>query len=180
MSRLEDNLTREDLANIFFKGNGAEVGVEQGVFAEIICKAPDVKKLYCVDAWKSYRPYRDHVRQSKLDMFYDITKERLLGYNVEYIRKFSVDAAKDFEDGSLDFVYIDANHSYDFVKQDIAAWAPKVRSGGVIAGHDYIRRKGQDEFYNVIPAVDEYVAANNLTLYVFRGDHPPSWMVIKP
>jgi predicted O-methyltransferase YrrM len=177
MTSITDHLGRNELAKMF-KGIGAEIGVEQGVFAEEIMKTAD--KLYCVDAWQSYRAYRDHVRQSKLDAFYDITKNRLDGLNVEYVRKFSVDAAKDFADGSLDFVYIDANHSYEYVKQDIELWAPKVKSGGIVSGHDYIRRKGQSEYYNVVPAVNEYVAANNLQLYVFRGDHPPSWAFIKP
>lgn len=57
--------------------------------------------------------------------------------DVKIIRKFSGAASQDFKDGSVDFVFIDANHNYDPVRADIAAWLPKVRSGGIIAGHDY-------------------------------------------
>ncbi len=53
------------------------------------------------------------------------------------IRLPSVHAARLYRDNSLDFVYIDADHRYEFVKQDILAWRPKIKKGGVIAGHDY-------------------------------------------
>ncbi len=53
------------------------------------------------------------------------------------IRSASDDAAAHFEDGTVDFVFIDANHTYDFVRRDVLAWLPKVKPGGIIAGHDY-------------------------------------------
>ena len=65
------------------------------------------------------------------------------------MRMDSVEAAKRVEDGSLDFVFIDGDHSYDGCKRDIAAWTPKVKLGGWIGGHDYSERWG------VKRAVDE-------------------------
>jgi predicted O-methyltransferase YrrM len=66
---------------------------------------------------------------------------RLLQNNLttatQYLRKPSVEAALDFKDESQDFVFIDADHSYEAVKADIEAWYPKVRPGGMLAGHDY-------------------------------------------
>jgi SAM-dependent methyltransferase len=49
----------------------------------------------------------------------------------------SVAAAASFPDGSLDFVFIDADHAYGSVRADLLAWLPKVRPGGTLAGHDY-------------------------------------------
>jgi cephalosporin hydroxylase len=69
------------------------------------------------------------------------------------IRLPSVEASKLYKDGNLDFVFIDAMHTYDAVKEDIAAWLPKVRVGGVLAGHDYdwpeVRRAVDEAFPNV-------------------------------
>ncbi|RJR26972.1 class I SAM-dependent methyltransferase [candidate division WWE3 bacterium] len=171
--------TRNDLAQEF-SGIGAEIGVEQGVFSEIICLNNNVKKLYSIDAWKSYRGYRDHVRQQKLDSFYELSKMRLAKYNCEIVRKFSKEAASDFIDGALDFVYIDANHEYAHVQDDIMLWVKKVRVGGIVSGHDYVRRKGQDSFYGVVRAVNEYVIENKIEeLVIYRGDTSPSWKFIK-
>lgn len=75
----------------------------------------------------------------------------------------SVDAAMRFPDGSLDFVFIDANHSYAAVKEDIAVWLPKLRAGALLAGHDY----GNPDYAfgaEVKRAVDEAVAEHGWTL----------------
>jgi hypothetical protein len=55
------------------------------------------------------------------------------------IRSDSVNGAELFNDESLDFIYIDANHKYEFVKQDMETWFPKLRNGGIFAGHDYLK-----------------------------------------
>lgn len=170
--------TRSDLAKLF-EGTGAEIGVERGVFSETICQNPKVKKLYAIDAWEAYRGYRDHTRQKKLDGFYEIAKKRLTLYRCKIVRKFSLDAAPDFPDKSLDFVYIDANHDYRHVFEDLTIWSKKVKKGGVISGHDYIRRKGQARYYAVIPAVNDFVKANQIeTLIIYRKEPPASWCFI--
>ncbi len=170
------NQGRKDLAALF-GGIGVEVGTEQGEYAEVIATFADV--LYCVDAWKAHKGYRDHTRQSKLDRFYAITQERLGSFlNVWLVRLFSMDAVKTFADNSLDFVYIDANHDYEHVTEDITEWAKKVKPGGIVSGHDYTKRKGQDKYYDVVRAVDDYVAAHGKELTIWRGDSPASWSFI--
>lgn len=137
-------MTRDKLGDLFrFLGfkEGAEVGVERGAFSEVLLNAHPTMILHCVDAWQSHKGYRDHVSQEKLDRFYEETRRRLVGRNAILHRGFSVDVAATFADKSLDFVYIDANHDLPNTIADIHAWLPKVRSGGIIAGHDYIRRK---------------------------------------
>lgn len=176
--------TRHDMARFFADWNlsvGAEIGVERARFSEVLCTLNPSLKLYAVDPWRAYRGYRDHVSQEKLDAFYAETIKRMSSHNCQIIRASSVDAAMMFEDETLDFVYIDANHKYENVKEDIAAWFPKVRKGGILSGHDYIRRKGQADLYGVVEAVQEFVRENQIApLYIWRGDKSPSWMIIKP
>ncbi len=164
---------RNELAKSF-KGIGVEIGVERGHFSKVILQYCD--KLYAIDAWQTYSKYREHVTQERLDAFYEETKERLKNFNCEIIRKFSSEAVKDFEDESLDFVYIDANHSYESVKEDIELWKPKVKIGGILAGHDYMNVPKREGIYGVIKAVDELLPDRE----IIKGDKSPSWLWIKP
>ena len=76
-------------------------------------------------------------------------------------RMKSVDAANEVPD-ELDFVFIDADHSYEGCHSDIQAWAKKIKPGGLLCGHDYDNSEYPQ--WGVKRAVDEYVAANGLTL----------------
>ncbi len=168
-----------DLFNDLGFTKGAEIGVEQGEFSEILAKANPALKLYCIDAWKAYKGYRDHTNQDKLEGFYESTKKRLEPYNCQIVRKFSVDASREFEENSLDFVYIDGNHSFYNVVADIHHWLPKVRPGGIICGHDYIKSAKYNHI-NVVDAVNGYVSAYNIKpLFILFGDDIPSWLWVK-
>jgi hypothetical protein len=79
--------------------------------------------------------------------------------NFKLIRKSSVKAALDFENASLDLVFIDAIHTYESVKKDIETWLPKVRVGGCLSGHDY-----SVEFFGVIQAVNEKLGVDNIVI----------------
>jgi predicted O-methyltransferase YrrM len=161
---------------------GAEIGTEEGRYAEQICRAIPNVKLFCVDPYQAYDRYADHVEQSRLDHFYRVAKHRLTEqnkFNVEIIRATSLAAVRRFRPGSLDFVFIDGNHHFDFVVQDIIAWAPIVRKGGIVAGHDY-KPEGQEETpipFGVIQAVNAYTDAHKIApWFVTKRDRCPSWM----
>jgi len=77
---------------------------------------------------------------------------------IKWIYKRSEEAGGEIEDGSLDFVYIDADHSYGFVKKDIEIWTKKVKSGGLVGGHDY----DPGRFDGVVKAVNEYCKKNKI------------------
>lgn len=169
---------------------GVEVGVERGIYSEALCRENPGVKLFCVDAWKAHRGYRDHVDQGKLDRFFVETQERLAPYpRATLVRKFSLDAAKDFADGSLDFVYLDANHGLEHVIADLAAWAKKVRPGGIVAGHDYSRHKLPDQI-QVVQAVRAWTDAQEIEPWFVLGtesveahpirDKSRSWFYVKP
>ena len=164
---------------------GVEVGVERGVYSKKLCELVPNLKLYGVDPWQIYEGYRDHVGQDRLDLFFQETRERMKPFNYQIIRDFSVNAAKRFEDESLDFVFIDAAHEYESVVEDIAAWAPKVRKGGIVSGHDYMNlghtgMNGVITPYGVKQAVNEWVEKKKIKhLFSLKKDKCPSWMYVK-
>lgn len=95
-------------------------------------------KCYAVDTWEGSDEHSDdpYIRTNKMYPLF-ISNTQKVSSVVTPIRKTSVDGAKEFEDASIDVVFIDACHSYECVKEDIAAWLPKVKTGGIISGHDY-------------------------------------------
>jgi len=164
--------TRDTLASIFADlgfTEGAEIGVERGLYSEVLCKNNPGLHLYSIDAWKAYRGYRDHVTQAKLDEIYRDAVLRLAPYNCTLIRKFSLDAVRTFADASLDFVFIDANHEIRQVIDDISEWQKKVRVGGIVAGHDYILRKGAGYIMHVPYAVRAWTEAYQIGPWFVLG-----------
>jgi len=168
---------------------GVEVGVETGLYSEVLCQVNPNIELYSVDAWTAYKGYRDHVSQDKLDGFMEKTKERLAPYNAEVIKGFSMDVVKQFEDNSLDFVYIDGNHEFQQTVNDICEWTKKVRKGGIVAGHDYIYRQNPGYLMHVPMAIHGYVDAYQISPLFILGakddpkpqrDNARSWFFVKP
>lgn len=156
---------RAELAELFrevgFK-TGAEVGVLGGDYSEALCKTIPGLKLYGVDPYEAHSGYKDHARQSSLDKFYETAKAKLAPYkNYEFIKKYSLEAVKDFDNNSLDFVYIDGNHDFYNVTADISFWIHKVRPGGIISGHDYFDHKGVSRIHS-FQVVNAYTDAHQI------------------
>lgn len=159
---------------------GAEVGVEQGKFSAEICKDNPGVKLYCVDPWLTYTRYKDHIDQGKLDRYYAETLERLKPYDCTIVKAASIDAVKTFAPDSLDFVYIDGNHEFQYVVNDICEWQKIIRPGGMLAGHDYRRDKADRIPFHVMQATQAYADAYHISLwFITKGDKAPSWLWVK-
>lgn len=141
---------------------GVEVGVFHGATAaSLLALLPNVE-LYGVDAWETYshdneQPRPDHVQQisDTKTLFWGLPialrTVSVNGQRWKPIRLPSLKAARCFDDGEVDFVFIDADHSYEAASSDIAAWLPKIRRGGLLLGHDYMPGR----FPGVCRAVDE-------------------------
>lgn len=127
------------------------VFVELGVFygrssiylAELIKASGKPIILYSVDIWQYY---------ISTDMTYAEFVRNAIKFPgiVMPIRRSSVEFAKELENDSVDGVFVDADHRYEWVKADMEAWIPKLKNGGILAGHDYT-----DDFPGVIKAVTE-------------------------
>lgn len=160
---------RDQLAELFheldFK-NIVEVGVCAGEYSEVICKANPQAEVYGVDPFIPYSEYKDYQLNRTINAYHEKAKELERKYpNYQLIEEMSVEAAKDFEDGELDAVYIDANHRFEFVVADIHAWLPKLKKGGIISGHDYSKIKPPTNTH-VYEAVNGYTQAHQITWFV--------------
>lgn len=155
------NVGRDDLAYLFDALGfikGVEVGTEYGEYAETLLQANPQLHLTCVDPYMAYKDYREHTSQEKLNGIYDQAQRRLHGYRCDMFRLSSTAAAPNFEKESLDFVYLDGNHSLPYVIADLHAWTPKIRKGGIVAGHDYIRRNNRLKYQcHVVEAVSAWM-----------------------
>jgi len=170
--------TRNDLAKLF-RGAGVEIGVERGLFSEEICRANPGVKLSSIDPWTVYEGYRDHKNQRKLDAFAEEARARLGRYKVEVMRTTSAKALELFQDESLDFAYIDGNHANPWVSDDIFGWYKKLKRGGILAGHDYTKKR-RGHANDTVEAVKLLMKTFNLELTIWDGDPVPSWSVVKP
>lgn len=169
-------------------GAGAEIGVKSGRYSDLVLRAWNGRKLLSIDPWQEVDPseYRDtaNVAQElhEQHMAQALARLEQHGERSEVWRLTSAVAATRVADVSLDFVYIDARHDYDSVREDIGLWLPKVRPGGVIAGHDYVDGVFAQGEFGVKRAVDEIFGELGLPVLATGGEPPrfPSWIVILP
>lgn len=179
------NASREDLPALFqHLGHqcGAEIGIERAHFSKALLTGTTYT-LLMVDPWAAYRGYREHVSQEKLDGFYVETQQRVapFGVRTRIVRATSLVAAADVPDAVLDFVYLDANHTLPHVIADLAAWVPKVRIGGIVAGHDH-RRFQPGYPCHVVQAVEAWRRSYfepDQPWFLLARDRSPSFLWVK-
>ena len=148
---------------VFLTGVGAEVGVQNG-FNSLRILRYWKGKIICVDTW------------IKEEEFF-LTQINLCGTKAILLKGTSTGIAKSIADNSLDWVYIDAGHSFAEVKADYEAWLPKVRTGGIISGHDY----GDNDCIGVKQFMDQLGIPFELTTEdLWEGREYQSWWFIKP
>ena len=157
---------------------GAEIGVCKGVFSEILVQNIPGVKLLSIDPWMAYHSslFPNYISQKRCDLRYQAAVERLSKYpNVKIMRMTSLEAVGEVEDGSLDFVFIDGDHSFDNIMLDLILWSPKGRLGGIVAGHDYF------EFYQsgVIAAVNAYTQAYGIRGWYVTRERVASFFWVK-
>lgn len=178
-----------------------EVGTYDATFAVRLMEECQPAKLVCVDPYAAYDGFKDAMNEHPLQKVYETALSRLAPYgeHAEILRQFSEEAAQRFADNSLDFVYIDGNHSYPYVLRDLEAWFPKVKSGGIICGDDAVdqvpnaARNADGDikvvwssdkngnptawgYYGVLKAAFDFATANSLQTYC----HDYQFLITKP
>jgi hypothetical protein len=174
------------LSRLGLHGTAVEVGVQSGLYSDVILSGWNGSLLISVDPWlQADDDYVDiaNVPQASQEDLYQETLALLAkhGPRSSVWRMPSEEASRATDDASVDFVYLDARHDYESVKADLAAWYRKVRPGGVIAGHDYLDGNLREGVFGVRSAVDEFFARERLPVASTFQDRPwESWLVRKP
>ena len=177
-------------------GIGIEIGVKQATFSHVLLSGWNNSKLYLVDPWEDQDKsvYDEDIHNHESD--YNIAIQKLTDFEDRYevVRKYSNDAHSNFANHSVDFIYVDGNHSYEGVKSDLELFYPKLKYGGVMMGDDYHVHELEKVFgfdFGVTKAVNEFAInhRHNLSLQYFgdwhynnnEGEMTPSrnWMFIK-
>jgi hypothetical protein len=159
---------------------GAEIGVHKGDFSNLILQILKPEKLYLIDPWKheDSDTYKDAwyggmagEGQSEMDARYRGVLERfksnISSGQVEVVRGFSDELSEQFSDEYFDWVYIDGNHLYEFVKKDLELYYQKTKTGGYITGDDYGLVGWWED--GVKKAVDEFVESYPVKTIVIKN-----------
>lgn len=183
--RVKDRQGLADLLNeLGLVGEGVEVGVWRGDFSDWFLDQWRGRRLYLVDPWAKLDDYDDVRNQDYDPADYLHVRQRFErhGDRARVVRATSLHAAAELPDG-LDFVYVDANHAYDHVLADLNLWWPKLRPGGVLAGHDVMSLSHP----GVTAALAEFCAARGVAADLVAGDYrnnvlvnAHSYYVVKP
>ena len=144
---------------------GAEVGVCEARLSKILLAARPLLSLHLIDRWRAPAPEDSYASsgaamaawpQSRYDEAYQTAQDRMLPYVItgraKILKMISIEAARRYQSGYFDFVFLDADHGFQGVTCDLIAWHHRVKPGGLICGHDY----GRPDQGEVKRAVDEY------------------------
>lgn len=167
---------RNDLAQLFaelgFK-RGAEIGVAEGNYSEVLLKANPECELLLVDPWEGYSGNPQNKTKSKHDFAFTETVRKTEKYpNAKPTIGTSMNTVGMIAEQSLDFVYIDGNHLFDYVIQDLVEWSKRVRSGGIVSGDDYYQLD-QKRWVGggVVEAVQAYTNAHRIPIWFLCNAH---------
>lgn len=135
----------------------AEIGVDKGDFSSQILINNQPKKLHLIDIWDSERYNQEKRKEVELKF-----EKEIISKNVVINLGYSTKVVDIFEDSYFDWIYIDTNHSYEMTKKELISYSPKIKEGGIIAGHDYTVGYWNGFFkFGVIEAVNEFCVCND-------------------
>jgi predicted O-methyltransferase YrrM len=175
-----------EMVDRYDSGIFVELGSYQGRSAIYMAELLQIEKkydiqFYCVDLWPSMSSPimvpSQYFDSNEIKIAADLPQELYHTFitnikntktidRINIIRDHTVNAAKIFEDNSVDFIYIDAGHKYEQVVADINAWYPKIKNGGIIAGHDFKGGPVKQAVVDTLPNVTEYTHDENTWICV--------------
>jgi hypothetical protein len=170
-------------------GEVAEIGVAKGEFSRFILAHAKPRKLHLIDLWahQTREDYaadgnnaddveQDRRHQAVLEQFGAEIRDGVVAIH----RAYSHEAAAEFADGQLDWVYIDALHSYDGVLSDLRNYKDKVKSDGLILGHDYTNNvRAQQMQFGVVEAVNDFVEQEGFKFVTLTHELFPTYVLAR-
>lgn len=168
-------------------GSALEIGVNRGAFAQQILRRTAPRVLHLVDPWptdqsdeyvSAYNVQYDMeaVYASVLDEF----KEQIGTRKVIVHRAYSKDCLSEFEDASVDFIYVDAMHSYEGCLNDLVSYSTKLKSTGILMGHDFSNTStGRRKQFGVVRAVDEFLRHSDFMPVMITIENAPSYVLTR-
>lgn len=162
-----------------------EIGVDRaGFLCRLIKSNPEL--LVGIDIWKNdgIPGHMEKKRSDKqLEEDYLFVKKWALEQktSVKIIRDYSENACNSFEDNFFDFIYIDADHTFNSIYNDLNIWYRKVKIGGILSGHDYhnLEKKKDNIKYGVVEAVNKFSIEKSIPFYLTKELKFPSFIFIK-
>jgi hypothetical protein len=183
--------TRDDLASFFSSlefTKGAELGTAEGIFSLSLLSRNENLVLHSIDPYISSE--KNKWSPEKIAKYEREADLRLKSHprSIQF-KTMSHDASRYFQDEELDFVYIDANHHYEFALEDMRDWWRIVRPGGIMAGHDWeVYPFPHSKYWDVKGAVNAFVEEREIKQWFVLGRNskdkeylncPRSWMIVK-
>ena len=145
---------------------GSWKGKSSAFMATEIANSKKYIDFYCIDTWDGSIEHQNDFSVSDLYNIFLNNMEPLKDY-YKHIKTSSLQAAQTFENESVDFVFVDGSHTYQDVKNDILAWLPKIKKGGILAGHDY----NVEYWYDLTRAVNDtltpFVVDTKQSCYIY-------------
>ena len=178
---------RDDFGKLFNQlellGKGAEIGVQAGLYSQTLRNTWKGEELYLIDRWKYDPDYKDIANVSdekQIKLYLSVVDKFANDDSIQVIKKDSIEASKQFPDEFFDWIYLDADHSYAGCMNDLEAWYPKLKKGGIFAGHDYLDGEFACGSFRVKSAVDKFIKDKIVNLITTDEEMGKSWYFVKP
>lgn len=182
--------TRTHLLRLFPQGGEvAEIGVANGDFSQDILAEAKPARLHLIDPWEhqdraDYARDTNNVSAGEQDARFESVLARFRaqidGGGIKVHRDYSEDAVIFFADGQLDWIYIDGMHTADAAYNDLVAYAPKIRDGGFIVGHDYTNHSQAKKWnFGVVEAVNRFVVEFGYEFVALTIENFPTYVLTK-
>ena len=151
-------------------GAAIEIGVHYGEHARAMNEVLKPNALYLIDAWGLCPGSKDSVESEEYWAEHKASVEEMVREypHMKMIHSLAQDVVSSFDDGTADFIYLDAVHTYEMVSAELRDWWPKVKNGAVFAGDDYCDEYKPNDAIGVVRAVTEFRQQHAEEIEVFE------------